>query len=263
MYARVFVCAASVALTAAPCLAQATIDGARTAVPIDSADALYFAGQAEEAFELLRSHLVGHPDDYDALWRVVRSTLIMGVAADGWRLQNSWLDTGMDFGDRVVALRPDGIEGLYWRGAVTGRRALNAVPEYGAQLAQKAYDDAQTILTLDPHHGGAHNILGKIFFEVMSLSRIERFFGRTFVRTDALRESSWEKAELHLEEAATDWPDWVLFQYDLAELYRRRGRKDEARAAYAHVARMSALHPSDEALQSDAERELEELGGSC
>jgi tetratricopeptide (TPR) repeat protein len=260
MRLRVLACAACVLLVAMPCGAQTPTALAWAPGPVESADALYFVGQPEGAFELLRGHVEEHPDDYDALWRIVRSTLVLGMTAEGWRLQNSWLDTGMEFGDRAVAERPDGVEGRYWRGAVTGRRALNAVAEYGAELAQRAYEDARVILALDPHHGGAHNLLGRIFFEVMSKSRIERFIARTFVRTDVLRESSWEEAELHLEAAAVDWPDWIPFQYDLAELYRKRGREEEARAAYARVTHMAAVHPADAALQEEAERVLEEMG---
>lgn len=229
--------------------------------PIEQADAMYFAGEPEAAFELLRTYLVGSPTDYEALWRVVRSTVVLGAESIGWRPQNSWWDTGMAYGDSAVALRPDGVEGRYWRGAAYGRRALNAAPEYGAGLAQVAYDDARAILELEPDHGGAHNILGKIFFEIMSMSRIQRWFGRTFVRSEVLKESSWEGAELHLEAAARDWPDSVLLQYDLAELYRKRGREDEAREFYERVMRMAVVHPSDPALQSDAARILEELGG--
>ena len=260
MHPRVLLCASSLLFAATPCEAQAPSWLPFEIGPIQSADALYFGGHPAEAFALLRTHLADDPDDYDALWRAVRSTLILGVAAEGWRDQNSWLDTGMDFGNRAVEARPDGLEGRYWRGAVTGRRALNAVAEYGAELAQRAYEDALAILAVEPDHGGAHNILGKIFFEIMSLSRFERFVGRTFVRTDALRQSSWEGAELHLEAAAGDWPESVLFQYDLAELYNKRGRDDEARAAYARVIHMEAVHPSDPALQEDAERMLKELG---
>jgi len=260
MHPRVLLCVACAWFAAAPSAAQTPLSLAWATGPVESADALYFAGQPEEAFEVLRAHLAGSPDDYDALWRVVRSTLTLGNAAEGWLLQNSWLDTGMDFGDRAVSVYPGGVEGLYWRAAVTGRRALNAVAEYGAELAQRAYEDARMILAVDPGHGGAHNILGRLFFEIMSMSRIERFMGRTFVRTDVLRESSWEQAEIHLAAASEAWPDWVAFQYDLAQLYRKRGRKEEARAAYARVTHMAAVHPADAALQEDAARVLEELG---
>jgi tetratricopeptide (TPR) repeat protein len=254
-------CLLCLALTVQPSTAQAPPAlAAWTATPTGQADALYFAGQAEEAFELLKAHLLEQPDDYEALWRVARSTLVVGVSVEGNLQQNLWFDEGMRFADRAVSLRPKGIEGRYWRGAVTGRRALNAAAEYGAELAQTAYEDALAILEVDPHHGGAHNILGKIYFEIMSMSRIERWLGRTFVRTDVLRTSSWERAEHHLETAAESWPDWVVFQYDLAELYRKRGREDEAREAYARVVGMPSLHPSDPALQRDAELKLEDLG---
>jgi tetratricopeptide (TPR) repeat protein len=259
MYPRLLLRTVCALLAAAPCGAQTPVSLAWATGPIESADALYFVGQAEEAFEILREHLSEEPEDYEALWRVVRSTLSLGNAAEGWLLQNSWLDTGMDFGGRAVAIHPDGVEGRYWRGAVTGRRALNAVAEYGAELAQQAYEDARAILSLQPDHAGAHNILGRIFFEIMSMSRIERFIGRTFVRTDALRASSWEESELHLEAATAASPDRVLFQHNLAELYRKRGREEEARAAYMRVTHMLAVHPSDAALQEDASRVLEEL----
>jgi tetratricopeptide (TPR) repeat protein len=228
--------------------------------PVQWADALYYDGEPEEAFEVLRTHLADHPEDYDVLWRVVRSTIVLGVASEGWRRQNSWWDTGMAYGDRAVAARPDGVEGRYWRSAAYGRRATNAAAEYGAELAEIAYEDAHAILAMQPDHGGAHNILGKIFFEIMSMSRIERWVGRTFVRTDALKESSWEAAELHLQAAAADWPESVQLQYDLAELYRKRGRDDEARAAYERVTRMSPVHPTDLALQQDAARMIADLG---
>lgn len=261
MYARSLACAALALATAVPCSGQVlpALD-AWVASPIEQADALYYAGQPEQAFDLLEAHVAEEPDDYEALWRMVRSALVLGDAEEGWRRQNPWLDLGMRLGDEAVALRPDGIEGRYWRGAVTGRRALNAAPEYGAELAQKAYEDANAILAVDPDHGGAHNILGRIFFEVMSMSRIQRWLGKAFMHTDALDKSSWEAAELHLEAAAEDWPDWMPFQYDLARLYRKRGRKEDARQLYQHVMGMPVVHPTDPALQHEAERALEDLG---
>ena len=126
---------------------------------LESADALYFAGDPEGAFELLREHLDENPHDYDALWRIVRSTVVLGAAGDRWQEQNPWWDAGMMYGDTAVAVRPDGIDGRYWRAAAYGRRALNAVAEYGAELAEVAYGDAHAILEVDPGHGGAHNVL--------------------------------------------------------------------------------------------------------
>lgn len=225
----------------------------------DEADALYFAGRPREAYELLAAHLDTQPADYEALWRATRSAVVIGIAEDGVERQNWWLDPAILLGDRAVAERPEGIDGLYWRGAAEGRRALNAGPGYAADLAQRVYDDAHAILALDAAHGGAHNLLGKLNYEIMSLSRIERFIGRTFVGKQALRDSSWEQAEEHLRAAAESWPDYVLFHFDLAQLHRKRGRREEAVAAFQRVTDLRAVHPPDEAFQTDAARYLAEL----
>lgn len=230
--------------------------------PLAEADLLYFADRPREAYALLSEYLDRHPDDYEALWRAARAGVVAGVAEEGTRRQNLWLDPAMGFGDRAVALRPNGVDGRYWRAAAVGRRAINASPGYSARLAQQVYDDAHAILAQDPSHGGAHNLLGKLNYEIMSLSWIERGIGRLIVGNEALRKSSWEDAEFHLRSAAESWPDLVLFQFDLAQLYRKRGRDEEARRVLTRVTEMPSLHPTDKSFKQDARAYLEELDDS-
>lgn len=228
--------------------------------PVSEADNLYFRGDPLGSLQLLEAHLAVVPDDYEVLWRAARAALILGVSEAGSRAQNGWLDPAMEFGNRAVALRADGIDGLYWRGAAHGRRAMNASPGYATELAQRVYDDAHAILALDSLHGGAHNLLGKLSYEVMSLSRFERAMGRLLMGNEALSRASWERAEEHLSAAAASWPDLVVFQFDLAQLYRKRGRRDEARVAYERVLELPAVHPRDFELQEQARTHLSELG---
>ncbi len=255
---RVHVLALAV-LMVTPCVAEAQ-HLAGFGSPVHDADLLYFAGSPEKAYELLERHLEVHPKDYDALWRAARSRVVLGVTNAGDLGQNAWLDPAILLGDRAVAERPEGIDGLYWRGAAEGRRALNAGTSHAAELAQRVYDDAHAILALDSLHGGAHNLLGKVYYEFMSLSWWERSFARLLVGNQAMSASNWEDAELHLRTATELWPDLVLFQYDLAELYRKRGREEEARSALLRVTEMTSLHPPDYAFKEDAQRYLEELG---
>ena len=248
---------ACVLLAALPLIARAQ------PVPTDAiigADALYFAGSPLEAYELLQARLESNPSDYEALWRAARAAVVLGVVKEGITAQNEWLDPAIVLGDRAVAERPDGLDGLYWRGAAEGRRALNAGNNYAASLVQRVYDDAHAIMAVDSLHGGAHNLLGRVNYEVMDLPRVSRFLARRLVGNRALHESSWDSAELHLRRAVELWPDNVLFQLDLGELYQRRGREEEARAAYARVTEMSSVHPPDAVFKERARRSLEELG---
>ena len=227
---------------------------------VSGADALYFAGSPLEAYEVLRAYLESNPSDYEALWRASRAAVVIGVVKEGVTAQNEWLDPAIVLGDRAVVERPDGLDGLYWRGAAEGRRALNAGNNYAARLVQRVYDDAHAILAVDSLHGGAHNLLGMVNYEIMDLPRVARFLARRLVGNPALQESSWDAAELHLRRAVELWPENVLFQLDLGELYQRRGRAEEARAAYTRVTEMSSVHPPDAVFKERARRFLEELG---
>jgi regulator of microtubule dynamics protein 3 len=233
---------------------------ARFGGPLADADMLYFAGRPREALEVLTQRLEKDPEDYGALWRAARAGVVVGIAQEGNEQQNAWLDPAIQFGDRAVALRPDGLDGLYWRAAAEGRRAMNAGPGHAAELAQRVYEDAHSILAVDSLHSGAHNLLGKLNYEIMSLSRVERFIGKVFAHTDALRNSSWEDAEYHLRTAVEESPDEVLFRFDLAQLYRKRGRKDEAKEAFLRVTQMPAVEPPDVSFKEDAQRYLDQLG---
>ena len=121
----------------------------RALSPVNRADALYFSGDPRASFALLDEYLKVSPDEYEVLWRAARAAVILGVSAEGSRPQNRWLDPAMDLANRAVALEPDGVDGLYWRGAAHGRRAMNASPGYATELAQRVFDDAHAILAQD------------------------------------------------------------------------------------------------------------------
>jgi tetratricopeptide (TPR) repeat protein len=190
----------------------------------------------------------------------VRSAVVLGIDAEGSRSQNAWLDPAMAFAERAVALRPEGVEGHYWRGVAMGRRAMNASPGYAVELAQVVYDDAHAILAADSTHGGAHNMLGKLNYEIMSLSRIKRGVAKTFMGNSALDDTSWDNARHHLERATETWPDFVLFHFDLGQLHRKRGRREEAAQSFRTALALEAVHPTDRKVQEDARTYLQEWG---
>jgi tetratricopeptide (TPR) repeat protein len=228
---------------------------------LTDADALYFAGKVTDAYALLTEHLEASPTDYEALWRASRAGVVAGVLENrSIAHQNEYLDPAILLGDRAMAVRPDGIDGLYWRGAALGRRALNAGPRYSADLAQRVYDDAHAILALDSLHAGAHNLLGRINYEIMDLPRIARFMARQALSHRALHEASWEKAEQYLRRAAELAPDHVLYNLDLGDVYQRRGYDEEAREVLRRVTTMPSVHPADDYFKETAQHHLEDLG---
>jgi tetratricopeptide (TPR) repeat protein len=243
-----------------PAAAQAQFVGFGDA--ISEADMLYMAGDPRASLDRLLEHLETDSLNYDALWRASRAAVVIGIDIEQEknREQNAWLDPALYWARRAADLRPGEVDGLYWRGVSSGRRAMNAGPSYAVELAQNVYDDAHAILAQDSLHGGAHNMLGKLNYEVMSMSRVKRLVARTFMDRPSLDDTSWEQAEYHLEKAVEVWPDFVLFHFDLAQLHRKRGRRDQAIESYVQAVRLPTVHPTDRKLQLQAQEQLEEWG---
>ena len=227
--------------------------------PVAEADLLYFGGHVEEAYELLLSRYADEPTDGEVPWRIARAGAVVGVLREGVGGYNHYYDTALHFGRLAVERTPDDADALYWRGVAAGRRALHAGTGYAAELAQLVYDDAHAVLATDSLHAGAHNMLGKLAFEVMSLSRVERLLARVFLSNDALERTSWEDAEHHLGRAVELSPSAVLYHYDLGVLHARRGRPDEAVASLRQALALPAVQPMDEAVQELAGTLLEEI----
>jgi tetratricopeptide (TPR) repeat protein len=257
-FGRTFFGPALAALLVAPLAAQDAPPRMVEGV-LATADTLYFANEPMQSYELLRTHLETSPNDYEALWRASRAAVVIGIIRDGIAYQNEYLDPAIVLGDRAVAERPQGVDALYWRGAAEGRRALNAGNDYASRLVQRVYDDAHAILAVDSLHAGAHNLLGRVNYEVMDLSRVERMLARMLVSNQAIRSSSWDQAALHLRRAAELEPYSVLFWLDLGQLYMRRGRNEDARITLLRVTEMESIHPPDDKFKGIARRWLAEL----
>lgn len=234
------------------------------AAPVDDprlqqADSIFEAGDPAQALRLALRVLEEEGEGYEALWRASSFALAVGVVEEAERGRTDYFERAQDYAKRAQSLRPDGIEGLYWEVAAVGRLAMSAGPREASAYADRIREGAMAILEQEPEHAGAHHALGKLYSEIMSVSGLSRFFGRTFVRSAALDEASWSLAEKHLERAASLAPDMILFQLDLARLYRDRRRMDDARRVLEAAAQAPLQQPGDRIFQEEARALLRDI----
>ena len=94
--------------------------------PIARSDMAYMAGDPALSYSILETHLAVDSTDYEALWRAARAAVVIGIEQEDERAQNDWLDPAIRLSEQAVIARPDGIDGIYWRGVAAGRRAMSA-----------------------------------------------------------------------------------------------------------------------------------------
>ncbi|MBT8403956.1 MAG: hypothetical protein KJP18_08870 [Gemmatimonadetes bacterium] len=209
-------------------------------------DEIFFAGRVAEAAQRLDIRLERDSADVEALWRGARTSLVAGILEPDPDLAEAWFKRAGALGEAAVTLRADDPEVLYWAAASLGREALQHGPRTSTRLIQRMWDLTHRILEIEPEHAGAHNTLGKLNYEVMSLSGFERFVGRLLFRIDPLREATWDAAVAHHRRAFAADPETVLFGRDLGETLLATGRDAEAREVWSKTLALPSVFPVDE-----------------
>ena len=243
---------------------EAEVEAEVEAWGLEQADSLFLAGHPRAALDLVEGMLEEDPRDYEALWRAASFAMALGVISEEDRSGGSpgdWYAKAEDFASRGVELRPERVEARYWEVATLGRRALAAGPSEASELADRIRGGALEILDRDPDHPGAHNALGRLYYEIMALPGMSRFLGRTFAGGEALGEASWPLAEDHLRRAVELAPDMPLYRLDLARFLVRRGDRAVAREELRRVVAEARGRPPHQAFAAEARKLLREAGG--
>ena len=264
---RLFRVAALVVLfSAAPLSAQGISMPALTAsddaeTVLLRADSLFDAWETQAAYELLAARIDRLPHDYEARWRAARAGLVLGILEDDEELEVVWFERAATHGTAAAEIMEDGVDGLYWAAASRGRQALQHGPRTSTELAQQMWDLTERVLALDPEHGGGHNILGKLNYEVQTLGRIQRALARLVLRQPFLSSTSWEQSLDHHRRAVAAEPDVVLFQMDLGQALHRSGNSAEARRVLEHALTLPDVWPVDPKFKEQIREYLEDEMG--
>jgi len=229
-----------------------------------AADSLFQGGDAVGALRRVEAILEQDAGNYEALWRAASYSLALGVGAEdtpNGRPPTAWYRMAGGFAARAREVDPERVEARYWEVATLGRQALSAGPAEASSLADRIRSGALEILERDSDHSGAHNALGRLYLEIMSLSGMSRRVGRALTGATVLKEATWSLAEEHLRRAVELDPGMALYRLDFARMLVRRGERIRAREELQRIVREAEGQPQNRVFALEARRLLREVGG--
>jgi tetratricopeptide (TPR) repeat protein len=122
------------------------------------------------------------------------------------------------------------------------------------------YDEAARALRLNPHHDGAHHVLGAWHAEVKRLSGFTRTFAKLFLGGGFLGRAHWDSAIVHLERAVELRPAYVFHRLELAQIYVDRNRRRDAARQLEEILALPSTDVLDERHKEEAARLLARIG---
>lgn len=238
----------------------AGVDGPGWADAVERSDRHYVRGRAASSLHALGGVLEAPGPPYPVLWRAARASVALALLSRDVPTQRRRLRDGIRHGRRAVRADSAGVCGRYWLAAGAGLLAIRIpAEERVADLGRVAHDQALWILEGRPDHAGAHNVLGRVHFEVMQLPAWKRWLGGLLGVGDFIDGASWEGAERHLRAAVRGAPAMIYYRLDLARLLAVRDRGPEARGELEAIVDMPIRHPPDPALKDRARALLDSL----
>jgi tetratricopeptide (TPR) repeat protein len=250
-----FIALTSVALLfpALPARAQSASDW------IAKGNAAYDARNASDAVAAYQKALAIEPNNFDALWRIVRSEVDLAAADQDADRRTATYKTAQDQAARAVALNPGSADGHFVYAEALGRMALSLGARDRVKYAGRVRDQAMECLKIDPKQAGCLHVMGVWNAEVMRLNGLTRMIAKNFLGGQIFSEASWANARRYLEESVSVEPRRIVHRLDLARVYADMGLKAQAKVEYEAVISGELIDFNDPKYKSDAADELKRL----
>jgi tetratricopeptide (TPR) repeat protein len=202
--------------------------------------------------------LAADSTDVAANWRaaIALNDMAQPLRQPAGRVRRDSLYTRAEaYARRAVRLAPASAPCLFSLGLVLGNAALTRGVKQRIRMATEIRDLARRALAADSTHDGAHHLLGRWNYEVLTLSGFERFFAKNFLGGSVFKQATWAEATRELERAVALDSSRIFHRLDLARVYL--ARKD-AGAARTQLERIAGL-PNRFAADTTYRREAGEL----
>jgi tetratricopeptide (TPR) repeat protein len=186
--------------------------------PIDRADSLFTARDSGDSLKqatlLMEQLTTREPSNYEAWWRLTRLRYYLADREKDSSKKSKLLQAGIDAARKAVALDDKRVEGHFWFAANEGEYADLKGALQSLNLVKTIRKEFEAALAINPayENGAIYSALGQID---LNLPRLLGGNDRRGIE--------------RLEEGIKVGPNNAELAVTLAEVYGKKGRKDEAR----------------------------------
>ncbi|TVR78846.1 MAG: hypothetical protein EA412_07620 [Chitinophagaceae bacterium] len=212
----------------------------------------------EEALKVFLSVLERSPNNHEALWNVSFLYSRIGHRKENHEVKVRYFNKAKDYAEQALRINPRNEQSNYVMAVAMGRMALisGARDRVAASRDIKKY--AEQTLEANTEHAGGHHVMGLWHYRMANLSWSERNAAR--ILFGGIPEgASDEDAIYHLNKAVDLEPGFLLYQYDLADVYIKLENKNQAKEILKNLLNLPNKTADDPKIKKDAQELLNSL----
>lgn len=213
-------------------------------LPFAELDKIYYErhleGRLEESLSRIEKLLIENPEHPALLWRQGRSLTRLGERQKSKKEKLKVFLLAEEKLKRSVAIKDDDPESHFWLGVTLGRRGETQGILKSLFLVGPLRREMETVLKLDPQHGGAYHVLGEMDRQIPGFAGGDK-----------------KRAVAQLEKSVELEPSRTSHHIALAEAYLAVKKKDKAIEILKKVAEVK--NPADPAEYQDDFKDAEKM----
>ena len=221
------------------------------------ADSLYNMYDDKQALNLYEKILDQDPDDYSALWKTSLLYSRIGNRFENDNDKQKYFEQAIEHAERALKIDSTGSQSNFVMGIAMGRKALISGARDRVAASRQIKKYADRAIASDSTNAGAWHLLGRWNFRVDNLGWFERAAANTLF--GGIPDASTEKAAQYIQKAIALNDRFVLYYYDLANVYRELGKDQQAISICRQAQNVPALAPNDEEIKQDCKELIKDL----
>ncbi len=194
-------------------------------ISLHEVDDLLDRGENRQAWKLLQELPEEEPNTAGRLWRMARTQYEMGRLVD--KDIPKFFREAEKYARASIAKDPDNSEGYKWLAITLGAQAKYSDTKAQVRQSREVKESIEKALFINPDDDIAYLVLSRWHYKVSALGWVARTFAR--VVYGGLPKASLDEAEKLLWKAIS-LRDRIAHRYNLAKVYKRMDRQEDAMA---------------------------------
>jgi tetratricopeptide (TPR) repeat protein len=239
-------------LAANTALCQGT---AQLPATLQAIDALLDQGDNQQAWQRLQKLPEGGQPSDETLWRKARAQYEMGRVAETEQGATTSYQNAERYARAAIVENPHGGEGYKWLAIALGAQVKESDTQAQIRLSREVKESIEKAIALAPDDDISYLVLSRWHYKVSALG----FMARTYANIvyGGLPEASLSEAEKLLWRAIA-LHDRIAHRYNLAKIYERMDRREDAKAQLHMALLLPVTFPEEAESQAKSRDKLKE-----
>ena len=217
---------------------------------INSIDKLNSSAQYDKELYELEKAIQIYPSNIEYLWRLSRAHFEIADQSKSKKIHKKHFYPALNYAKAALDINNNSALANHWYAVLIGKIGLLEGTDQKIKNSYEVQKHALKAIELDPTNDGTYHVMGRWYYEVASLSWIERKMAEIIYTKPPV--GTYDEAIFYFEKAIEIKNDEIRHYFWLAKTYIEMNQFDQAKKYLKQIKSLKAFDNSDHLMKLES-----------